>query len=188
MSLPMETREIGSVKEIDIEQMRVIFHKSGNPAEIALMLKDLMNRGLNQTGISKLLEVNQAQVSRFLKLLSLTPKLFERVLAGEIKARTGYQLARLPKEKQVEFEGVKKVTMKVSEEAVREMVLNKDVISLIKDFEDEEPIKVETTYGDIELADNGGKLDLFVNITELMKGLGPAGLRALKTVIEERLK
>src|SRR2546428_13758886 len=99
----METREIGSVKEIDIEQMRVIFHKSGNPAEVAQMLQALLDRGLNQTGIAKLLEVNQAQVSRFLKLLSLTPNLFERVLAGEIKARPGYPIGRVPKGNQVEF-------------------------------------------------------------------------------------
>jgi len=183
----METREIGSVKEIDIEQLRLIYHKAGNPAEEALMLKELLNRNLKQADIAKLLEVNQAQISRKLKLLQLTPELFKRVLAGEIKARTGYQLARLPKEKQAEFEAVERVTMKISEAAVRDMVLNKDVVKLIKDFEDEEE-PVKTPYEGIELANGGGKLDLFVNITELMKGLPDEGLRALKTVIEERLK
>jgi len=133
----METREIGSVTEIDIAELRLVYHRAGNAGQEAVMLKELLDRGLKQSDIAKLLETHQAQISRKLKLLQLTPALFQRVVNGEIKARTGYQLARLPKEKQAEFESSERVTMKSAEEEVRRMVLNADVISLIKDFEEE---------------------------------------------------
>ena len=131
-----EIREIGTVKDIDVENLKFRYHRSGNPAEEALMLKELMgDKKMSQRDVAKLLGVNQAHISRRLKLLTLSDALFQRVLKGEIKARTGYQLARLPAEKQAEFEGVKKVTMKASEAAVREFVLNEDVVNLIQEKE-----------------------------------------------------
>ena len=82
----METREIGSVTEIDIAELRLVYHRAGNAGQEAVMLKELLDRGLKQSDIAKLLETHQAQISRKLKLLQLTPALFQRVVNGEIKA------------------------------------------------------------------------------------------------------
>ena len=179
MSMPMETREIGTVKEIDVEQLRFIYHRSGNPAEEALMLKELMDKGMSQRDVAKLLGVNHAHVSRRLKLLTLSDALFQRVLKGEIKARTGYQLARLPKEKQAEFEGVEKVTMKLSEAAVREFVLNEDVVKLIKSGE----FEVEGEFVDAKFP---AKLTPEERLREFVARLSTEELLILRGILDER--
>lgn len=166
----MEPREIGSVTEIGVEDIVFRYHRSGNPAQEALMLKELMSKGMTQSGLAKLLEVTQAHISRRLKLLDLLPELFDSVLKGDIRARTGYMLARLPRENQAAFLGRDKITMKESEEAVRSFVLNEDVINLVKN----------------DVANKAEESVL--ELQTLVDKLNDPQLKILRTLIDERLQ
>ncbi len=86
-------------------------HRSDNPGSEATMLKRLMDGGITQEKLAAMLQVSQAQISKRIRLLSLTSKLFERLNRGELKPSIARELAKLPKKEQAPFENRDSITL-----------------------------------------------------------------------------
>lgn len=114
-----ETKEVGEVREIGSEEGEVdfLYHTSRNPAQEALMIKDLREKEMTQGEIAEKMGISQGQVSKRLNLLELPDKLFQRVLDGELRPSTAYELSKLPDNIQAQYVNEEKVTL----EAVKKM-------------------------------------------------------------------
>lgn len=88
-------KEIGESVDIDIEELIYRLHREGEPWQIAELIGALQARGLTQKEIGKKLRMCQYEVSRYKRLLNLTPKLFDALKKGRIAKSTGYELSKL---------------------------------------------------------------------------------------------
>ena len=132
----MEIKEIGEAREI---VNRYLLHKSGNPMDEALMLKELLDLGLTQKEIKEVTGFSQPQISKRLKLLTLIPEIQEQVRQGKIRPSTAYELSKLPPEKQKEILKNKRVTFKLAKEMCRVFKISKEIEELLMEPVDEEP-------------------------------------------------
>lgn len=97
--------------------------RSDNPGLEARMLKRLLDAGRTQEGLAALLQVSQAQISKRIRLLKLTPKLFEKLNRGDLKPSIARELAKLPQKDQAAYEKNEKITLKDIREATRQETL-----------------------------------------------------------------
>ena len=65
-----------------------------------LIIQRMMKEGKSQKDIGDALGVTQSYISKRLKLLNLIPALYTKVLKGELKIGTAWELAELPKKEQ----------------------------------------------------------------------------------------
>jgi len=135
-----EVKEVGEVRDIEQEEARYRYHTSRNPAEEALMIRDLRDKGMTQGQIAEKMGISQGQVSKRLNLLELPEELFQRVLDGELRSSTAYELSKLPDNIQGQYVDEEKVTL----ESVLKMSKAVKTKSLAKILNGEEPWADET--------------------------------------------
>lgn len=132
-----KTKEVGEVREIGVEEGDVdfLYHTSRNPAQEAKMIRDLREEGMTQAGIAEKMGISQGQVSKRLKLLELPEVLFQRVLDGDLRPSTAYELAKLPdniqaqyvNEEEVTLEAVKKMSKALKSESLAKILNGEEV-------------------------------------------------------------
>jgi len=122
-------REIGEAREII---QKYLLHKSGNPFEEALMLKELYDLGLTQKEIKELTGFSQPQISKRLRLLGLIPELQKRLMDGELKPSVAYELTKLSREKQREFAKRERIILKDVMEVVRREAITDEILDLVE--------------------------------------------------------
>lgn len=124
----MPKEEIGEARDIE----KWLVHVRGKPLEEAELISSLMLMGYKQQDVAKKMDLSQAQVSKRLTLLSLSPALKQRVRKGEIKPNTAYVLSRLPKDEQKKYEEMKRVFLKDVEKVRRDFALTHELLELLE--------------------------------------------------------
>ena len=131
-------KEIGYAKEI----YEYLHHRTGNPLEEALMIRDLMEKyKLTQKQVAKETGLSQGQISKRLRLLKLHPELQERLRENKLLPSIAYELSKLPTEIQLALLKEEKITLKKVEEKKRELVINKEIYELLEQRLDPEKCK-----------------------------------------------
>jgi ParB-like chromosome segregation protein Spo0J len=113
-------KEVGEVIEIGKNDIKYLYHKSGNPVEEARMIKDLLDRGMDQYEIATLLGVSQPNISKKLSLLTIEPELLRRAEQEEIPWTVLYKLSKLPQEEQRKFIDKESITLKEVKQALKQ--------------------------------------------------------------------
>jgi len=178
----MTVREIGEAKDIKIEQIIWRFHKEGEPWEKAELIGKLRELGMKEKEIGKKLGLPQYEVSRYLRLLNLTPKLFKALKEGKIARITAYELSKLPQEEQRRFEKMldgkkKKLTFQRVEEYRKQQAI-KDVLDVIEETPDLEDLG--RAYANVHIV---GSKEFVKKILETIRGILWANFRK-KVIIE----
>lgn len=134
-------KEVGEAREIAQEDAKFLYHTSDNPAEEALMIHALIEKGMSQRKIAKETGLSPATITKRYKLLELPKELFQKILDGELKPSTAYQLTKLPEEWQKQFVGKEKITLDEVEK-LRKSLVSKEVMELL---EEDQPYNVQWT-------------------------------------------
>lgn len=114
----------------------------GDPVKQAVWIREVMRRkGWTQTEAAREdhLNLSSPTISRFLRLLELTPKLLDRVRKGNIAKTTAYKLSKLPREKQKEVEDYDKITVEDARDLYRRYKRKETITDGVK-----ETLKSET--------------------------------------------
>lgn len=127
----MKSKEIGQVNEVELTEADYLVHIRGNPAEEALLIRQMLDAGKTQTEIGTKLSLSQPQISKRLSLLSLDPRLFDKIRKGELRPSAGYLLSKLPKATQGEYANKGKITIKDLEKRRRDVMVSKDLETLL---------------------------------------------------------
>lgn len=94
-----------------------------NPGVEANAIRQLIQSGITEKGIARLLGISQAQVSQRLSLLKLVPEVAALLGQGRISSTTARELAKLPAERQRQLAEAGDLSMKAAQAAVRERKL-----------------------------------------------------------------
>jgi len=122
-----KVREIGEVRAIK----EYLFHLEGNPVEQALAIKNLIDGGMTQREIGRLMGWAQSSIASRLRLLRLHPKLRERAMRGELSKSVCYELAGMPLEEQERYVDEERVLLKEVEQRRRKLALTKEVMDVL---------------------------------------------------------
>jgi len=137
----MPPKEVGEAREIAQDDAEFIYHTSDNPAEEALMIHNLIEKGMSRREIAKKTGMSPAKITKRYKLIELPRELFQMILDGKLKSSTAYQLTKLPEEWQKQFIGKEKITLDEVEK-LRKSLVSKEVMELL---EEDQPYNVQWT-------------------------------------------
>jgi predicted transcriptional regulator len=157
--------EIGEARRIKVSEARAYLrHIEGNPAEEALLIRELLNAGFTQRQVAEKLGMSQPRVSTRLRLLKLIPDLFRRLREGELRPSAAYALARLTAEEQERFLHVERITVREAEARARGSALTPEVVELLGRREEGwRPTPAEFRCGaEVRVGDGGWRILLKV--------------------------
>jgi len=92
-------KEVGDVKELDLEDIIYVIHREGDALTIAELVKELAERGLTQREIAELLGWSTQKVNYVLRLNNLPSDVKQLYREGKLSKSALYKLVRLPPEK-----------------------------------------------------------------------------------------
>jgi len=95
-------KEIGDVKELDLEDIKYIIHREGDVITIAELIEELHRRGMSQREIAEALGWSAQKVNYILRLTGLPEEVKRLYREGKLSKSALYKLARLPPERAVE--------------------------------------------------------------------------------------
>lgn len=135
--------EVGTLKEIESQDIRYRYHKSGNPIDEAYMIQRLMESDdYTQKKVANILEISQGQVSKRLRLLNLLPELQEQLKKGELRASTAYAMSKLPRDEQRKLASKEHLYLKDVKAKRRELAVTNELKNFL-----EQPIELPATQG-----------------------------------------
>lgn len=197
-------RRVLAAKQAQLETVPATIFPAGTPKEVfaSFVVVENMNRAPNPAveaealdevmraydwkpaDVAKNLGVMAAHVSGRIKLLALTPDLFQKLKEGRISLSLARKLCKLPRDKQTELAARESLTLDVVEEAVKEKNLGSFIPAEL--FEMPVPVAGEKENVSELVKDATSRIEKAISITTNgIKGELSKALKALKRVQEK---